>query len=70
MQFACLVMWCVVDAGKRSEIDAREYIPSSACVAKCFHSRVIGEPVVVLRDFWSVRLRLEIGDLESCALFC
>lgn len=46
--FAWLVMWCVVDAGKRSEIGARKYTPCLACIVECFPSRAVGDAVVVL----------------------
>jgi hypothetical protein len=52
VHFAWLVMWYVVDAGKRSEIGAREYIPSFACFATCFFSRAVGDAVVVSSDMW------------------
>lgn len=65
--FAWLVMWCVVDAGKRSEIGARKYTPCLACIVECFFSRTVGDAVVVSSDLWSAGLRFGIGDSESCA---
>jgi hypothetical protein len=40
VHFAWLVMWCVFDAGKRSEIGAREYIPSFCVLLLNTFSRV------------------------------
>ena len=63
--FRLLVMCCVVDAGKRSEIGARKYTPSSA--RYCWRAH---DAVVLLSDITtvgSVRLLFGIVDLESRA---
>lgn len=68
MHVAWLVMWCVVDAGKRSEIGARKYTPSFARFCLRGH-----DAVVLLSDItivWSVKLIFGIGDLESHARCC
>jgi hypothetical protein len=60
VHFAWLVMWCVVDAGKRSEIGAREYIPSfvtfffsCAVLGRCCRS--IERLVAGEDEIWNLR---------------